>query len=92
MKKLEALLATVLISFCFLVNINYETQTILFCNDSGKENKYVITNTEEIEGIIDWQKDKKECVDECTYWRVLKLKPEGIICTEIKYNFGNITI
>ena len=92
MKKLSVLLATVLICFCFLADVNHDKQTILFCNDSDKGNENVITSTEDVKVLIDWRKDKKDCVGECSYWRTLKLLPEGIICTEIQYNFGKKNI
>ena len=87
MKKLLAHVATVLVCLCFLVNVDKEKQTMIFCNETEYGGERNLKG--EIEEIMGWQKDDTTCKEECSFWRVLKLKPSEVICTEIKYNYGN---
>ena len=89
MNKLLATAATVLLCFCFLAYVNRDDQRMMFCNeaDDGRA-KISEFEFEGAELIRDWERDDPECRNECSFWRVWRLKPEDIICVEIEYNYG----
>lgn len=89
MKKLLATAATVLICFCFLAYVNRDDQRMMFCNET-EDGRHSLSEFE-FEGaelIKNWERDDPTCTEDCSFWRIWKLKPEDIICVEIEYTYG----